>query len=229
MESVVCKHFQTGFCKFEEHCRKQHIQDISPNCKCADKACTKRHPRICKFFNNHNTCKFGEHCAYQHKTTKENNDIMILAAKVDDLENTVKVMSANIDVLEERLQNKSKESISTSNIDCEQCNYHASSTTVLKRHMTIKHPSKHTPEVLREQDPDSVLHLNQLAGGRAEDKHPMHADVQIFEESNFECEYIKLDKRCDFKSNTLNELHLHITMKHTIDQSYVYPISTIEI
>ena len=42
-----------------------------------------------------------------------------LAAKYDDLENTVKVLSAKIEVLENKLQIKIYESMSTSNIDCE--------------------------------------------------------------------------------------------------------------
>ena len=67
-----------------------------------------------------------------------------LVAKEDVLENTGRDISAKIEVLEDKLQNQNEESNSTSKIDCRQCNYHARSTTVLKHHMTVKHPSKHT-------------------------------------------------------------------------------------
>ena len=120
---------------------------------------------------------------------------------------------------------KGEESISTSKIDCEQCNYHASATTVLKRTMTVKHPSKHTPEVLMEHEPDTVLHLDQPTGERVENSNPLQKDVSILEEVELKCDYW----RCAFKSNTISELLLHINMKHAIDQSYVYPNSTVEI
>ena len=59
----------------------------------------KRHPRICKYFNTHNTCKFGDDCAYKHKVTNESVDINKLEAKLDTLEKTVKAMAEQIEVL----------------------------------------------------------------------------------------------------------------------------------
>ena len=35
------------------------------------KACTKRHPKGCKFFTAHNFCKYNDKCAYMHTVTKE--------------------------------------------------------------------------------------------------------------------------------------------------------------
>ena len=70
METVVCKRFQKGFCKFEENCRKHHNKETCPNIQCKIKACIKRHPRNYKYFNSHNTCKFGEDCAKQAKNYK---------------------------------------------------------------------------------------------------------------------------------------------------------------
>ena len=105
MKHTVCKHFQTGFCKFGEHCRKQHVQEICPTKQCKSKACIQRHPNVCKYFATHNTCKFGEKCAYQHKISKGKSDINELVARVGVLENTIQVMSHNIEVLEDKLQN----------------------------------------------------------------------------------------------------------------------------
>ena len=108
MEQVVCHHFQTGFCKFGGHCRKQHVQEICKTKQCKYKVFTQRHPDSCKYFATHNTCKFGEKCAYQHKISKDKSKINKLVAIVGALENTIQVMSQNIKVLEDELQNEKK-------------------------------------------------------------------------------------------------------------------------
>ena len=221
METVFCKHFQTGFCKFKEHCRKQHIKEVCPYSQCKSEFCMKRHPRICNYFNTHNTCKFGEDCAYKHKVTNESTNINKLEAKLNTLENTVKAMAEKIEVLEDKLNTKNKESISSPKIQCEHCTYQASSTTVMKRHITTKHIQIDKPEVLRELDSQKPLHLNHPTGERAE-KAGTSKEV---EEVELKCKY----KRCDFISNTNSELKTHIKKKHSIDESFKYPNSTNEV
>ena len=188
MESVVCKHFQTGFCWFKEHRRKQHNKEICPNSQCTTKTCIKRHPRICKYFNTNNTCKFGEDCAYKHKLTKEKSDLNKLEAKVDILEKTVKAMAVKIEVLEDKLHNQNEESNSSSKIECEQCTYQANSTTVLKRHITTKHTNLHKQELIRELDPHKPLHLNQPTEERAE----ISNTLKEVEEAELKCNFLIL-------------------------------------
>ena len=224
MEVVVCKYFQSGFCKFQEHCRKQHVKELCETDKCTSKVCIKRHPKVCKYFKTQNACKFNELCAYQHTITTETSTMEELVNKINTLANTVKVMSEKIYVLENILKNKSnesKESTSSSKLECEQCSYHASSTTVLKRHITTKHPSIEKPEVLRELDSHKPLHLNQPTGERGENSDTS----QDMEKVEIKCEY----KRCDFISNSSSDLENHIKKKHTIDASFKYPISTVEV
>ena len=64
---TVCKFNQSGFCKFQSHCRKQHFMEICTNTKCSMVTCIYRHPRMCRYFNNFGRCKFEDSCAYLHK------------------------------------------------------------------------------------------------------------------------------------------------------------------
>ena len=239
MESTICLHYQSGFCKFGEFCQKQHVHQVCSIQNCNNKSCRERHPKPCKHFNTVKSCKFGELCAYKHELSNDNKAFNDLTNEVNTLKDIVNSMSNNISRLQAEIKEiKSSDSTQKSEFSCEKCDYKASSNTVLKRHTTTKH--KHislTPEKLRSSDTEDSPKLISPSEKRSEPKtnnmvtvtYNKPTDVQIFEESNFECDYIKVDKRCDFKSNTLNELHLHITMKHTFDQSYVYPNSTIEI
>ena len=64
-------------------------------------------------------------------------------AKVGVIENTIQVISQNIKVLEDKLQNEIKQSDHSSKIfKCDHCDYNASTSTVLKRHTTSKHKGK---------------------------------------------------------------------------------------
>ena len=93
MEQVVFKHFQKGFCKCAEHCRKHHVQKCCQTHQCKYKACIQWYPTIWRYFTTHNTCKLGEKCAYQHKNSEEKSGINELVAKLGVLENTIQVMS----------------------------------------------------------------------------------------------------------------------------------------
>ena len=99
MEYVVCKHYQTGYCKFKEHYRKHHVKDICETEKCKSKTCNYRHPKVVKYLTGHNTCKFGEHCAYQHKIKQASTEINVIVNKLNALEKAVKILSEKIGFL----------------------------------------------------------------------------------------------------------------------------------
>ena len=63
---TVCRHYQTGFCKFGKSCRKQHVKEICQMNNCNLKICTQRHPKVCKYFKHRQHCKFGDSCCYRH-------------------------------------------------------------------------------------------------------------------------------------------------------------------
>ena len=142
----VCRHFQTGFCKFGELCRKHHVKVICNKENCDSKDCNERHPKICRYFNSNQACKFGITCSYLHVTLKEKGDIFQLTSKVNQLESLIKSMSQKIDKLTIELEVvKSNKEINTNDISsekeikCDLCEYTASTSTVLKRHVTMKH------------------------------------------------------------------------------------------
>ena len=67
-DQEVCKFFQFGYCRFQDHCRKRHVNEICENLEnCLEKNCEKRHPRLCVFYDRFNRCKFGEYCRYRHE------------------------------------------------------------------------------------------------------------------------------------------------------------------
>ena len=63
----ICKFNQSGFCKFQSHCRKQHIMEICSNTQCSMVTCIYRHPRVCRYFSNFGRCKISDSCSYLHE------------------------------------------------------------------------------------------------------------------------------------------------------------------
>ena len=62
----TCSHFMYGYCKFQEHCPKQHLNVVcEENPTCDNNGCVKRHPKLCEFFARNNKCKFKK-CDYMH-------------------------------------------------------------------------------------------------------------------------------------------------------------------
>ena len=112
---------------------------------CKGKNCSERHPKVCRYFNSNEACKFGATCSYLHVINKEKGDICQLTSKVHELESMIKSMSQQIEDLTIELEVvKTKKEINSNDISTEQkrcdlCEYTASSSTVLKRHVTMKH------------------------------------------------------------------------------------------
>ena len=216
MEDVVCKHFQSGYCKFRDHCRKHHETEHCQTKNCKSKACTKRHQKVCKFFTSYNVCKFGEQCSYKHSVTQEKSDMSKLENKMSNLEDTVKVMSDTIKVLEEKVQSLSSESKTSFNkpFKCDQCDYKASKNSVLKRHVTSKHKQNiPAPEIERTTDHDKSLHLGIPLEERApeeEGSSPPRMEEKHLTPSPT-CFYCEL---CKDKSESAAALHGHMSLKH---------------
>ena len=82
-------------------------------------------PKVCKYLTADNTCNFGEHCAYQHKTIKASPEINVIVNKLNALENTVKILSEKIVILEKKLETKDTETTLPSKqiYQCDKCNY----------------------------------------------------------------------------------------------------------
>jgi hypothetical protein len=117
---------------------------------CDKRICVKRHPNMCKYFSLNHFCKFGEMCCYKHITSKNDSDNVNLEIKIGELETFIKNMSAQISNLENNIEALQKMSAPKVDFNCNECGYLASSETVLKRHITIKHLSTNQPERLRD-------------------------------------------------------------------------------
>ena len=105
----VCKHYQTGYCKFGEHCRKHHVNIICKKENCNSKDCIERHPKTCKYFTVGNACKFDDSCSYLHVKRNENSDISeqnTLKEKVQEMEK--KMEEAALKVEHNELKEKVK-------------------------------------------------------------------------------------------------------------------------
>ena len=84
-------------------------------------------------------------CSYLHVTSNENDAIFQLTSNVTHLESLINSMSQQINSLTIELEVvKSEKEINSNDISteknkCDLCEYTASSSTVLKRHVTMKH------------------------------------------------------------------------------------------
>ena len=65
---ALCKHNQSGFCKYKSKCRKRHEDRLCPEEQnFTSKECSFRHPKTCRYFYKEEICRFGEDCSYAHK------------------------------------------------------------------------------------------------------------------------------------------------------------------
>ena len=93
MEAKVCKHFQTGYCKFGKGCRNQQIEEIcNTPIKCSIKNCNKRHPKYCKYFFFQQVYKFGDQCLYKHSISSNKSEIDVIIQEVKTLKATIAIL-----------------------------------------------------------------------------------------------------------------------------------------
>ena len=96
----VCKFNQSGYCKFKNLCRNQHINEVCVDKNCVGSSvCSLRHPHPCKYFTNRGYCKFGSTCAYIHTVEKSK-----LEEKMENLENEMKKLSSSLDFVQSKLK-----------------------------------------------------------------------------------------------------------------------------
>ena len=209
----VCKHFQTGFCKFGERCCKRHVKET---CKAKDckKTCSLRHPKPCKYFALNKFCKFGEACCYQHSSDPADS---YLREQVRILQTTVDALSESVKALEEeivKLKNTNK---------CDLCDYTASSSTGLKSHISKKHKrsSQSSPEVERsDENLSDSLHVSLPPVEREEPV--IDFSPQALEEGSINCDWIY----CNYVANSASDMIKHVGAAHTITSSFVFPNSS---
>ena len=85
---TACLYFKYGFCKHGVYCWKQHVETKCESSKCDGRNCEKRHPRVCRFYNDYGRCKFGEFCSYNHVDRNDPvlEELKLVKAKLEIVE-----------------------------------------------------------------------------------------------------------------------------------------------
>ena len=95
MDDIICSHFRYGYCKFQQHCQKQHFNVVCPDIpNCNNDLCFKRHPKACKNYAKYNKCRFQQ-CAYSHEKNEHQS-------KVEKLEKEVNELTLEVEELKKR-------------------------------------------------------------------------------------------------------------------------------
>ena len=213
----VCKHFQTGHCKFGGSCKKRHVPENCPKGDCLGKACLQRHPKQCRFFSQSGFCKFGDHCSYKHTTSPSLGHFHL---QIQALDGRIKDMCKAIKLLEDEI-------LELKNVNnCERCDYKASSSISLKAHMSKKHKDLLQPprqEEQRASSPDATLNLSVPGDERIEISTSPCS--MLSEESPTMCEWCY----CQFKTSSKSDMIKHVTSAHTITTDFVFPESKVKI
>ena len=80
----VCFYDKFGYCRNGDKCTKIHLTEKCKKEDCDDvRKCQRRHPRVCKFFQEKGYCKFKSSCKYDHKQAK---NVEVFNSKMDALE-----------------------------------------------------------------------------------------------------------------------------------------------
>ena len=101
----VCSYYKFGHCKFGILCRKRHIETQCESVDCSLDMCEKRHPKLCKYFQNYGRCKFMP-CSYKHVEVSkiEESRIEDLEEKVRVKDDEIKALKKDVLLLSEKLQ-----------------------------------------------------------------------------------------------------------------------------
>ena len=91
-----CIYYKYGHCKFQNLCRNNHLQELCDIEHCDGRTCDKRHPKLCRYFQNYGKCKFSP-CSYHHGDSLEN-------VKIQKLENVVHDLKREMDELRQTLK-----------------------------------------------------------------------------------------------------------------------------
>ena len=121
MTDIICKFYQTGFCKYKQNCTNRHEHELCTNIdECKEKGCNKRHPTICKKFRDKGKCRFDIDCAYHHKEEynsqnklnemlsqcmiKHEKEICNVNEELTKLQELVKVLKEKVNNLEQVIE-----------------------------------------------------------------------------------------------------------------------------
>ena len=134
----ICIFHTYSYCKYGSNCRKIHNTDICPEgYTCPDTHCTKRHPKVCYYFNSTGRCKFGSSCTYLH----ESHITDTLKTQLQELKEEIQYLKQSNTDLKLIVQDFSRniETRAKNTIECGLCDQTFSSASGRTRHRKVKH------------------------------------------------------------------------------------------
>ena len=96
----VCRFFKSGYCRYNEICRFEHVPEVCENAECIVRSCRKRQPKTFIYCKKFKHCKFGSSCQSKH----DDQDAIVC-----EHHDEVTRLSSEIKVLEENIANIAKE------------------------------------------------------------------------------------------------------------------------
>ena len=100
--TMPCLHHQYGHCKYGSHCRNQHTVETCSNYPCLIEKCSKRHPRLCKFFLLTGLCRFNKDCSLLH-LSKQTDQIADLEKEIGNLRQEVRLLSTVVKEMKQKI------------------------------------------------------------------------------------------------------------------------------
>ena len=111
----VCLFNRFGYCRYQDVCRKLHVDELCEYSSCEFSKCILRHPKECKWYRKYKRCKFNP-CKYSHKDEigelkvdsqkafKKISNIEKILEERDILENKIKEFEIKIDALGKEIE-----------------------------------------------------------------------------------------------------------------------------
>ena len=92
------------------------------NIRCSKTACSKRHPKVCRFFSISGSCKFNDSCSYLHKHG-HSEKTKKLEKELENLKEDIKILTKEVDNLKEVISSLSKASSPPNSVTLQGCQY----------------------------------------------------------------------------------------------------------
>ena len=94
----ICKHNQTRFSKYQNKCQKRHANTVCENTEnFSEERCIKRHPKVCRNFNNNENCRHKDKCAYKHIQHEKQTEVNELIKQgLLKHENNIKLLTEEV-------------------------------------------------------------------------------------------------------------------------------------
>ena len=194
MKQNVCRYNKYGYCKFGDKCQFRHNNALCVNKKCNVFDCEKRHPVVCKYFNNFKKCKFSN-CAYKHEAANDGNEIgekiKKLETRMNEIENNEKTV--NSETIETKLEAFEKNYMGK--VEALECRIKEMVNMMNEKDAVIS-----SSEKLIQQQQKTLESM---------DKKMKNLEEKLKTKQNrFKC------KQCDFASEFEKGLKTHIQRKH---------------